>query len=277
MRKINDEMNFNFFRLIFLTFHEPLFFFMENSSSQANLFIFDFDETLSVRASCYPIEELAPNTEKLNLNDIDHRYEKIHHCWNKRMNEVHERLSEQGVHTKQILEVCRTIELSPGTEKLFYDINSNNSKIIMLSNACDLVVEECLRAQNLLQYIDKIESNPVQQLYPIMIIDEYEKPLQTECTICDPNLCKGLVIEKYRDRKLYDKIIFIGDGDNDVCAALHLNKTDYVFAKYDETSGKVYKMYDMLKNQYFHQLKSEMFSWKTMNDVHDKLKKKNIL
>ena len=215
--------------------------------------------------------------DKLNLDDMDYRYEKMHHCWNKRMNEVHERLAEQGIHTKQIIDACRTIELSLGTAELFHDINSNNHKIIIMSNACDLVVEECLRAQNLLQYIDKIESNPVRQLEPIIIIDEYEKPLQTVCTICEPNLCKGSIIDKYRDRKLYDKIIFIGDGDNDVCAALRLNKTDYVFVKYDETSKKIYKMYDMLKNQYFQQLKTEILIWKTMNDVHEILKKKNIL
>jgi 2-hydroxy-3-keto-5-methylthiopentenyl-1-phosphate phosphatase len=82
---------------------------------------------------------------------------------------------------------------------------------------------------------------------------------------------------QYRHGNLHDKIIFIGDGDNDVCAALRLDKTDYVFAKYDEASKKVYKMYDMLKNQYFQQLKAELLTWKTMKDVHEILKKKNIL
>jgi len=242
-----------------------------------SLFIFDFDETLSVRASSDPIEELAPNKEKLNLDDIDYRYEKVHHCWNRRMNEVHERLDEQSIHTKQLIETFRTIELSPGTKELFREIYLNNHKIIIVSNACDLVVEECLRGQNLLQYVDKIESNPVRQIDPIIIIDEYENPLNNKCTICEPNLCKGSVIDQYRNRNLYDKIIFVGDGDNDVCAGLHLNKNDFVFAKYDETSKKIYKMYDLLKNQYFQQLKTKLFIWKTIKDVHEILKKENIL
>lgn len=244
---------------------------------KSNLFIFDFDETLSVRASCYPIEELAPNQEKLNLNDIDHRYEKVHRCWNRRMNEVHERLAEQGISSKQIIEAYRTIELSPGTEELFRAINSNNHKIIVLSNACDLAVEECLREKDLLKYVDKIESNPVRKIDPIIIIDEYEDPLKNKCQICDPNLCKGTVIEQYRDRSIYERIIFIGDGDNDVCAALYLNKDDIAFAKHDPNSKKVYKMYDLLKNQYFQQLKTELFIWKTMKDVLEKLKEKHIL
>ncbi|CAF0989647.1 unnamed protein product [Adineta steineri] len=241
------------------------------------LFIFDFDETLSVRASCYPIEELAPNREKLNLDDINHGYVHVHHCWNRRMNEVHKQLAEQGINTEQLIEAFRTIELSPGTAELFRDIHINNHKIIIISNACDLLIEECLRAQNLLQYVDEIKSNPVRQREPLIIIDEYENPLQTNCTFCQPNLCKGSIIDQYRNSNRYDKIIFVGDGDNDVCAALRLNKTDYAFAKYDEESETTYKMYDLLKNQYFKQLKTELLLWKTMKDVHGILKKKNIL
>jgi pyridoxal phosphate phosphatase PHOSPHO2 len=125
--------------------------------------------------------------------------------------------------------------------------------------------------------VHKIESNPVRQIDPIIIIDAYENPLQTKCIFCEPNLCKGSIINQYRNGNLYGKIIFIGDGDNDVCAALQLDKTDYVFAKYDDASKKVFKMYDMLKNQYFQQLKAELLTWTTMKDVHEILKKKNIL
>jgi pyridoxal phosphate phosphatase PHOSPHO2 len=244
---------------------------------KTNLFIFDFDDTLSVRASCDPIEELAPDKNKLNLDEINDRYVKVHRCWNRRMNEVHERLAQQGIDTKQLIEAFRTIELSPGTEEFFREINKNNHEIIIISNACDLVVEECLRAHNLLQYVDKIESNPVRKIDPIIIIDEYEHPLLNKCQICDPNLCKGSVIDQYRDRNLYDRIIFVGDGDNDVCAALHLNETDYVFARIDPTSNKVYQMYELLKTRYFQKLKTELFTWTTMNDVHRILKEKNIL
>jgi hypothetical protein len=36
-------------------------------------------------------------------------------------------------------------------------------------------------------------------------------------------------------------------------------------------------MYNLLKNQYFEKLKAELFSWKTMKDVHEILKTRNIL
>lgn len=241
------------------------------------LFLFDFDETLSVRSSCYPIEELAPDREKLRLDELDMRYDKEHRCWNRRMTEVHKRLAEQDVHTPQLIEAFRQIELSPGTEELFRAINDNHHEIVVLSNACDLLIEECLRAHHLLQYVEKIESNPVRELDPIMIIEEYTDPSLNQCQICDPNLCKGSVIDKYRDRNLYRTLIFVGDGDNDVCPALRLNQTDYVFAKIDPTSKKIYEMYNLLKTRYVDQLKTELFPWTTMNDVHATLHQKKIL
>ncbi|CAF2795196.1 unnamed protein product [Rotaria sp. Silwood2] len=247
-------------------------------SSELNLFIFDFDETLSVRSSSDPIEELAHDKQKLNLDDINYRYEKLHHCWNIRMNEVHERLAQQGIQTEQLIKAFRTIELSPGVDELFHNIYIRNGRIVIMSNACDLAIKECLQAQNLFQYVYKIESNPVRQIDPIILIDEYEKPLQTTCEICEPNLCKGSIIDKYREKDKFDKIIFIGDGNNDVCAALRLNKNDIVFAKHDEKDNtKIYPMYNILKKQYFHELKSELFIWNTMKDVQEILKMKKIL
>lgn len=248
-----------------------------NSSSSSFLFIFDFDETLSIRPSYLPIEELAPNVDQLDLPSMDERYVHGHRCWNRRMTELHQRLFEQGVSTEQLLETFRRLELSPGTEELFRAIHAQHHKIIVLSGACDLVVEECLRAHDLLQFVEKIESNPVRQMHPVIIIDDYEKPLQTDCALCEPNLCKGSVIDRYRKRDSYEKIIFVGDGDNDVCAALHLNEGDCVFAKYDPESGRIYHMYEMLKNQYLSELKTELCVWKTMVDVHRILKERDIL
>lgn len=241
------------------------------------LFLFDFDETLAVRSSCYPIEELAPDREKLHLDQIDHRYEKIHHCWNRRMTEVHERLAEQGIHSQQLIETFRTLELSPGTEELFRAINARHHRIVIVSNAYDLLVEECLREHNLLQYVEKIESNPVRQIEPIMVIDEHTDPSLNQCQLCDPNLCKGSVIEQYRHRTPDQGLVFVGDGDNDVCPALRLDQSDYVFAKIDPTGEKVYQMYELLKTRYADRLKTELRTWTTMNHVHEILRQKNIL
>ena len=241
------------------------------------LFVFDFDETLTVRSSNTIVEELAPRREDLHLDDIDRRYTNVHHCWNRRLNELHERLAEQGIRTKQLIDAFRTIELSPGTDELFRAIHARNHKIIILSNACDLVVKECLCAHHLLALVERTESNPVRELEPIMIIDEYAKPLQSQCTMCEPNLCKGAVIDRYRRTKLYEKIVFVGDGDNDVCAALHLDEHDYAFVKYDQASERVYAMYDILQRECMPRLKANLCLWKTMRDVHDELKASEIL
>lgn len=247
------------------------------SSSRRFLFIFDFDETLSIRSSYLPVEELASNVEQLDLPSIDERYVHGHRCWNRRMTELHQRLAEQGISTEKLLETFRSLELSPGTKELFRDIQRQNHRIVVLSNACDLVVEECLRAHDLFDLVEKIESNPVKETHPVIIIDDYEQPLQTTCQLCEPNMCKGIVIDRYRNENRFEKMIFVGDGDNDVCAAVHLNEEDCVFAKYDNESEKVFHMYELLKNQYLSELKTELCVWKTIADVHQVLKEKEIL
>lgn len=246
-------------------------------STPSHLFIFDFDDTLSVRGSCLPIEELAPNQEELHLDTINDHYCKIHRCWNRRMTEVHERLAEQNIRSEQLIEAFRKIELSPGTDKLLRHLHANHHRIIVLSNACDLVVEECLRAHQLSQCVEKIESNPVRQLEPIMIIDDYEQPLQTDCSLCDPNMCKGLVIDRYRKTNPNQKIIFTGDGDNDVCPALRLREADHVFARVDPQAKHTYAMYDLLTHRHQPELKSELSVWTTMDDVHQTLIDKHLL
>ncbi|CAF4374499.1 unnamed protein product, partial [Adineta steineri] len=35
-------------------------------------------------------------------DDINHGYVHVHHCWNRRMNEVHKQLAEQGARTDNV-------------------------------------------------------------------------------------------------------------------------------------------------------------------------------
>ncbi|GFU74749.1 pyridoxal phosphate phosphatase PHOSPHO2 [Trichonephila clavipes] len=50
---------------------------------------------------------------------------------------------------------------------------------------------------------------------------------QTSCKRCPPNLCKGAVLVTYLAKRMLEGVqfsrkLYIGDGQNDVCAALHL-------------------------------------------------------
>uniref|UniRef100_A0A7S1X6P0 Protein-serine/threonine phosphatase n=1 Tax=Tetraselmis chuii TaxID=63592 RepID=A0A7S1X6P0_9CHLO len=52
-----------------------------------------------------------------------------------------------------------------------------------------------------------------------------------KCPLCPHNLCKGLELDKLRQDCGYERIIFCGDGANDICPALRLGPDDVVCAR----------------------------------------------
>lgn len=52
-----------------------------------------------------------------------------------------------------------------------------------------------------------------------------------QCPLCPENLCKGLEVRRIRASGDYERILFCGDGSNDICAALHLGPSDVVLAR----------------------------------------------
>ncbi|MEW5308855.1 MAG: hypothetical protein WDW38_000783 [Sanguina aurantia] len=52
-----------------------------------------------------------------------------------------------------------------------------------------------------------------------------------QCPLCPENLCKGLEVRTIRSSGDYERIIFCGDGSDDICAALALGPADVVLAR----------------------------------------------
>ncbi|KAJ6713981.1 INORGANIC PYROPHOSPHATASE [Salix viminalis] len=54
------------------------------------------------------------------------------------------------------------------------------------------------------------------------------------CTLCPPNMCKGLIIERIQasiSKEGSKKIIYLGDGAGDYCPSLKLTEADYVMPR----------------------------------------------
>ncbi len=53
----------------------------------------------------------------------------------------------------------------------------------------------------------------------------------SQCPVCPCNMCKGREVRNMRRAGTYRRIVFAGDGANDVCAALCLGAGDAVLAR----------------------------------------------
>lgn len=51
------------------------------------------------------------------------------------------------------------------------------------------------------------------------------------CGLCPENLCKGRELSAIQQQQLYDRIVYAGDGANDICPALQLRKGDVLLAR----------------------------------------------
>lgn len=53
------------------------------------------------------------------------------------------------------------------------------------------------------------------------------------CPLCPCNLCKGMVLDEWRQQTSYAKIVYVGDGGGDYCPILRLGEQDTVLCRKD--------------------------------------------
>ena len=51
------------------------------------------------------------------------------------------------------------------------------------------------------------------------------------CALCPENLCKGNVLDQWREQYSFTKVLYVGDGGGDFCPALRLQAADVVLCR----------------------------------------------
>ena len=152
-------------------------------------------------------------------------------------------------------------------DELFQSLSKEHDIIIVTSNYEDMV-KQFLEKHNILKYVSKIFSEPSKITEDGKFeIGSIPKEWGGSC-ICEVNktagpqqlICKKLVLQyhiKSNDTK-YEKVIFIGDDFNDLCASLSLGANDLICAR------EGYKLDSLLKQ---HSARAKIISWKNGLDI----------
>ena len=233
-------------------------------SSKKNLMIFDMDQTildLDTEFSC--VEKYAPDLVKEMNGDL---YVKDH--WIEFNNYLYKRMKNNKVTWEQISQYYKGMKLSPNFEELFNYIKDNSSKYdcIIISGNNDIVINLVLESHNLKNLFKKVLCNKSyldkENYIKIESINEkYEL-----CKDCSPFLCKSLIFEDYlkgnNNTASYDKILYFGDGGNDLCLSKKLSEKDYLFPRKNYTLYK--KLFNMnIKNE----IKAKIFPWENGHEI----------
>ena len=184
------------------------------------LFAFDFDETIiSVNVDDW-FTDAAPDTPFETSGFT---------CWTDYMQSIFTTIHSRGYSKEQILAAMDGIEISPpllATCRAIF--KSENADAVIISDANTFCIKRILEKNGLAGVFKTVISNPASfDNEDLLNIDYYHR--DHGCPSCSANLCKTKALAPYKEG--YDKIVYVGDGYNDICPSLALSTNDVVLAR----------------------------------------------
>ncbi|KAF9907491.1 hypothetical protein EC991_010872 [Linnemannia zychae] len=196
------------------------------------LFVFDFDWTLIDADSDYFVfEHLNAELSKIQLDSIG----KVQ--WTDLQQRLLGELFERGISREDIERTLSSIPFAPERIEALTLMKDQGSDLYILSDANTVYIETILKAYKIDHLFAGIITNPASfNLQGRLNVARYhgldKQPHQ--CPLpCEPNLCKGLELQKLIDSQNYDQVIYMGDASNDFCPSTRLSRErgDLVLAR----------------------------------------------
>ena len=194
-----------------------------------NLIIFDLDFTILSENSDHVILDLLSDKSREEVKEI----EKTSRNWAKHMQKVFLKMKEENVNIEQVKNIIDNIKFNDGFNELFSIISENKDKVdsIIVSGANTLFLKWVISRHNLSNIFDTYYSNPAEEHNDYLI--KIDQTNIHNCENCDDSQCKRIVVDQYIKNKnlKYERIFYLGDGNNDYCPALLFNEKDYLFPR----------------------------------------------
>ncbi|XP_065896942.1 pyridoxal phosphate phosphatase PHOSPHO2-like [Dysidea avara] len=190
------------------------------ANSKKILFAFDFDRTM-----------IDFNSDGWFLEKTDQSFEDSSYtCWTDFMQSVFKLLHSRGLTEEQIKSGLGQVKILPAV-KTACDVIAESDKAdsIVISDANVYNINHILNANGMGTWFKDIVSNPASFDDKGMLTIQYYHQKGHSCPNCPPNLCKKDVLADYLTK--YDKIVYVGDGHNDICPSLGLSARDVVIAR----------------------------------------------
>lgn len=215
--------------------------------------VFDFDKTIiDVDSDNWVIDELG-FTEL--FNQLLHTMP-----WNSLMDRMMKEIHSHGKTIEDIAEVLRRIPIHPQVISAIKAAHALGCELRIVSDANMFFIETILKHLGLKDYFSEINTNPgfVDEQERLRISPYHDFTQSSHCcSLCPPNMCKGLIIERIQASISKDgskKIIYLGDGAGDYCPSLKLTEADYVMPR------KNFPVWDLISENPL-LVKAEIHEW----------------
>ncbi|XP_037553551.1 pyridoxal phosphate phosphatase PHOSPHO2 [Nematolebias whitei] len=235
------------------------------------LVVLDFDHTVVDDNSDTWVLKCLPGQ---TLPDcLKNSYRKGH--WTEHMGRVMSYIGDQGISPERVRGVMETIPLTSGMAELLTFISKNKSTIdcIVISDSNSIFIDWILKATGLQEAVDLVFTNPA--WFNESGFMEVECYHSHDCDKCPVNLCKRRVLELYVSDQTesgtpYERVIYVGDGGNDLCPTSFLRERDVVMPRKGYT---LEKLLAKLKTQEGDpSVGAEVIVWSSGSDILQALK-----
>ncbi|KAL9350867.1 hypothetical protein Peur_058122 [Populus x canadensis] len=215
--------------------------------------VFDFDKTIiDVDSDNWVIDELG-------FTDL---FNQLLHTmpWNSLMDRMMKEIHSHGKTIEDIAEVLRRIPIHPQVISAIKAAHAFGCELRIVSDANMFFIETILNHLGLKDYFSEINTNPgfVDEQERLRISPYHDFTQSSHCcSLCPPNMCKGLIIERIQASISKDgskKIIYLGDGAGDYCPSLKLTEADYVMPR------KNFPVWDLISENPL-LVKAEIHEW----------------
>ncbi|BGP48721.1 hypothetical protein JCM10450v2_004597 [Rhodotorula kratochvilovae] len=147
------------------------------------------------------------------------------------------RLHAEGFKQKDVEEALHTLPIHPAMIRGFRDTKNRKDldvTVLCLSNSNSVYIDTIMKHYKATDIFNEVITNPAafreDGLLELRRRVDPNGP-QHGCKVgCSPNMCKGAELEAWMERHggwdSFDKVIYVGDGANDLCPILHLRAQD---------------------------------------------------
>ncbi|XP_056153714.1 probable phosphatase phospho1 [Lampris incognitus] len=237
------------------------------------LVLFDFDETIVNESSDDAVVRAAPGQQ---LPDwLKDSYREGH--YNEHMQRVLAYMAEQGVSEDSIRSAVENIPPTPGLQILlqFLLTHQQDFELVVVSDANMYFIETWLEHATVRHLFQRIFTNPASfDAAGRLVLLPFHSH---SCPRCPENMCKQVIVREYLARQQeerggvpFQRVLYIGDGANDVCPSLALGPRDTAFPR------RNFPMHQLLEKMQQCQpaaFKANLVPWISGEDVVGHLKK----
>jgi pyridoxal phosphate phosphatase PHOSPHO2 len=198
--------------------------------NKKHLIVFDFDNTILKGNTAFSIvKQFLDLDESLQIKKRFSDNENFVSLFRN----IFSTLKNKNYNIQAIKKLIEELPLNEGFHDLFLFLRQENAnfEVIIISATVSLFIEWILDKNQLSSVFSQIFCQNSQLDEDCLIsIRQFHNH---DCRLCNSSQCKGTILREYLENRKnqIDKVVYVGDGENDYCPALSLNDNDVLFPR----------------------------------------------